>query len=212
VSTRSFVLAAVLLGLAPAFASSNLTASVTAGSLGIGPEIGWRGKRIGLRANATFLPIHHSVRSAGVHYQGRVKLDSAGAMLDFYPFDGGFRLSGGARHNANRARAMATPTKGASVGGQTFTPAEIGTLRGRADVRDFAPALSIGYGSGPGRGFAWGIDGGALSQGRPRLAPITSSTGLIPQARLDAERADLQGDVSSYTIHPIVQLSAGCRF
>ena len=156
------------------------------------------------------MSFHHRVKSPGVRYDGRFKLGSAGAMVDLYPFGGGLRISGGARRNANRARA--TPTQAASIGGQTFAPTEIGTLRGRAHVKDFAPALILGYGSGPGRGFAWGVEGGALFQGRVRLSTVTSSTGLIAQARLDAERDDLQHDINKYKVYPIAQLSVGYRF
>jgi hypothetical protein len=202
----------MLVGSAPAFADSGVTASITGGSLGIGPELALRTNRIGIRANATFVSFHHRVKSTGVRYDGRFKLDSAGAMVDLYPFGGGLRISGGARRNANRARARATPTQATSIGGQTFTPTEIGTLRGHARVKDFASALTIGYGSGPGRGFAWGVDGGALFQGRVRLSTVTSSTGLIPQARLDAERNDLQHDIDRYKVYPIAQLSLGYRF
>jgi hypothetical protein len=209
---RDFALTTVALASAPAFAESTTTTSVTGGSLGIGPEIAWRGDRIGIRGNATFLSFGHSLKSTGVRYDGTIKLGSAGAMLDLYPFGGGFRVSGGARYNANKARAVATPMQNASIGGQVFTPAQIGTLHGRAEVTDLAPALTLGYGSGPGRGFAWGVEGGALFQGRVRISTLTSSTGLIPQARLDAERDDLQHDVGKYKVYPIAQLSVGYRF
>ena len=198
---------------APAIAQGHFSVGVTGGTLGIGPEIGYRAStKIGVRANATFLNFSHGFDSDDLNYDGKLKLNSFGGMIDFYPFDGGFRVSGGARYNQNKARAVATPTGNASVGGQVFTPAQIGTLTGRATVKDFAPALTLGYGSSFGSGFTVGFEAGALFQGKVRLRNFTSSTGLIPQARLEAERLDLQDDVDDYKVYPIVQLTLGYRF
>jgi hypothetical protein len=210
---RACLAALLALSAAPAIAQGNFSVGVTGGTLGIGPELGYRfSNSIGLRGNATFLNFSHSFNTNGLRYDGRAKLNSAGAMIDVYPFAGGFRLSAGGRYNGNKARAVATPNSNTSVGGQTFTPAQIGTLRGRADVRNWAPALSLGYGGNLRPGFTFGVEAGALFQGRVRISEFTSSTGLVPQARLDAERADLQDDVDDYHIYPILQVSAGWRF
>jgi hypothetical protein len=196
---------------APAFAVS---LGVTGGTLGVGPEIGLPFTPLArLRGNATFLKISHGIDSDGVRYEGKVKLGSVGAMIDLHPFLNGFRISPGVRYNDNRARATATPTTSTSVGGQVFTPAQIGTLSGRAEVNKIAPSLTVGYQSGgllP--GFRFGFEAGALFQGKVKIKRFSSSTGLIPQARLDAERADIQDDVDDYKVYPIVQISLGVGF
>lgn len=210
-SPKLLLLAAPLLAT-PAFAA-NVSLAVTGGTLGIGPEVGLRlSDRFGLRGNATFLGVGHHFDSSDLDYDGRLKLRSGGAMVDLFPFGGGFRLSAGARYNKNRARVVATPTGNASVGGQTFTPAQIGTLSGTGDVKRFAPAATLGWGSKPGKGFLFGFEAGALFQGRVRVSNFTSSTGLIPQARIEAERQDVQHDVDKVKVYPIVQIALGWRF
>lgn len=207
----ALVLAFSLMPVA-ASASTTVTAAVTGGTLGIGPELGIRGTNLGVRSSATFLGFGLTVHSNDIKYDGDANLRSAGAALDLYPFGGGFRLSAGARYNRNRGKVTATPTRSTSIGGQTFTPAQIGTLTGRGDVKKFAPTLSLGYGSKPGRGFLWGLDAGAMFQGKVRVSQLVSSTGMIPQSRLDAERADLQSDVSKYKVYPLAQVTVGWRF
>lgn len=203
---------ALMIGSAPVMAKPIVSLGLTAGTLGIGPEIGIRGSKLGARADAAFLSLRHTFHSSDLDYAGRARLRSGGGTIDLYPFAGGFRISAGGRYNRNRARVTAMPNQPTSIGGFIFTPQQIGTLSGHGTVRDFAPSLSIGYGGQPRRGFALGIDAGAFFQGRVRVSPLTSSTGMIPQARLEAERADLQHDVDGYRVYPLLKVSAGYRF
>lgn len=190
-----------------------LTASVSAGSLGVGPELAYRlSDTIGIRGNASLLSVSHDFDSDDLTYDGKVKLRSAGVMLDVYPFGGGFRISGGARINGNKGRVIAAPTSAVTINGTSYTPAQIGTLRGKAEVKDFAPALTLGYGGGMGRGFAFGVEAGALFQGKVKMRNFTSSSGLVSAADLEAERQSIQDDVDDYKLYPILQFSLGYRF
>ena len=204
----------LMLSLIPSAASATptFTAAVTGGTLGIGAQVGVRNEQLGIRVDAAFLGFNATINSDDTKYDGHAELRSYGVMLDLYPFGGGLRLSSGARLNRNGGKVTATPTRNTSIGGFTFTPAQIGTLRGSGSVRDLAPAITFGYGTKVGRGFLWSVDAGALFQGRVRVSPLTSSTGMIPQSRLDAERGDLQDDVGKYKVFPIAQIAAGWRF
>lgn len=206
---------------APALAADGDAApfylGVTGGTLGVGPEVGYRlSENFGVRANASFLSISHGFESDDIDYDGKVKLKSFGAMLDAYPFGGGFRLSGGFRINNNKARAIAEPNGGTyDINGTTYTAAQIGTLRADTDIKDFAPALTLGYGGGLSSGLVFGIEAGALFQGRIKIKPLTY-TGTLnsPQLRadLEAERQSVQDDIDDYKVYPILQLTIGYRF
>ena len=210
---RTYVFAcALVLGVAPATAKPIFSLGLSASTLGIGPEAGVRGRYVGARADAAFFSLSHKFHSSDVDYSGKARLRSGGGTIDLYPFAGSFRISAGGRYNRNRARVVAMPNQPTSVGGFTFSPQQIGTLTGHGSVRNFAPSLSIGYGGQPKRGFAVGIDAGAFFQGRVRVSRLISSTGMIPQARLDAERADLQDDVDGYRVYPLLKVSLGYRF
>jgi hypothetical protein len=168
-------------------------------------------RNFGLRGSATFLNVSGSYSSSDLDYDGKVKLSNWGAMVDLFPSGGGFHISGGVRFNANKASLLATPSGNTTIGNTTYTPAQIGTISGDADVKEVAPAATIGYRKRS-KGFSIGIEAGALFQGSVRINQFKSSTGLISQTDLDAERASLQNDVDKYKVYPIVQLSLGLRF
>lgn len=206
------------LAIAPAAAQtvdagSRFGIGVTAGTLGVGPEASFRlSPPFGVRANAGFLSIHHNFKSDDIKYRGKVKLKSGGAMLDLYPFGGGFRVSAGARINGNGGSVTATPESEITINDIEYTPAEVGTLRGKAETKNFAPALSLGYGGSMRSGLMFGVEAGALFQGKVRIRRFTASGGGVNPADLEAERVSIQDDVDDYKIYPILQLILAYRF
>ncbi|AUW59515.1 hypothetical protein C1T17_16960 [Sphingobium sp. SCG-1] len=192
---------------------ARVTVAVTGGSLGVGPEVAYRAtKKIGLRGNATFLSFSQSFGSNDLDYDGKVKLRSGGVMVDIYPFDGGFRISAGGRSNGNKGRVVATPNGPVTINGTIYTPAQVGTLSGKAGPKNFAPMLTVGYGGGIRPGLAFGVDAGAMFQGTVRLHDFTASNAMIRPQDIEAERRDLQDDIDGYKVYPVLQFSLGYRF
>jgi hypothetical protein len=196
---------------------STITAAVTGGTLGIGPELGFRiSDHIGIRGNATFLGVSASFDSDDLSYDGKLKLKSFGAMLDVYPFGGHFRVSGGARINRNHVDVVATPSDEVSFGDGDYTAAQVGTLSGRADVKKFAPALTLGWSGANRRGFMFGVETGVLFQGAARLREFRATGTLANdptfRANLEQERRSLQDDIDKVKVYPIVQFAIGYRF
>lgn len=220
---KSFAFLVAMLAATTSFAAyaaegddARLSIGITGGTLGIGPEASYRvSEMFGVRANATFLNISRGIDSSGINYDGKAKLKSGGVMVDVYPFGGGFRLSGGLRINGNEARVVASPTQNVQVGNTTYTPAEIGTLRTETDLKSLAPTLTLGYGGGLSKGLVFGIEGGAMFQGKMKIKPLTytgsAPIGLIA-ADLERERLEIQDDIDDYKIYPILQLTLGYRF
>lgn len=194
-----------------------ITLGVTGGTEGVGPELSYRVKEvIGLRANATFLGFSHSVTADKLRYDGRADLASGGAMVDLYPFRGGFFLSAGARINGNRGRLRATPTQDTRIGGRPFTPGQIGTISGRGETKNFVPQATLGYFGNVGSHLTIGFEAGALFQGAIRIRDFGSNGILATDptyiARLEQERAQVQNDVDGYKVYPIAQIRLGYRF
>lgn len=197
--------------------SGRFRIGLTAGTLGIGPEIGYRANRtIGVRANATFLSFSHSVKSNNVRYDGKANLKSGGVMLDLHPFGGGFFLSAGARINGNAGRLRATPQSTTTIGAIAYTPAQIGTISGRAEVKNVAPQLTLGYGGGLHRGLSVNVEAGALFQGAVRVRDYSSNGTLANDPRfiaeLEKERLNTQRKVDDYKVYPILQIGLKYRF
>ena len=198
-------------------ASSGVTASVTGGTLGIGPEIGYRPvPLIGVRASATFLGISHDVDVDDINYGGDLRLRSWGASADLYPFENAFRISAGLRSSRNRVDLVASPAQPVSIGGMSYTPEQIGTLEGEVRARKVAPTFTLGVARNLRTGLAWSLDAGVMLHGTPRTRQLRA-TGLLAnnpllQANLTRERAEIEDEIDNYKIFPIVQLSVGYTF
>ncbi|MEH3037599.1 MAG: hypothetical protein PGN23_14100 [Sphingomonas adhaesiva] len=218
------VAVAAALASAPALAQAAddagtvFSAALTGGTLGVGPEVGARfSDHLGVRGSASFLKISADFDPDDITYKGRLNLESYGLMADVYPFGGHFRVSAGARINKNRARVEATPTSGSvDVGGESYDFRDVGTLSGRADVKNLTPALTLGWSGTRRRGFMYSFDAGVLFQGSVRLREFTASGEARNdpdfRASLETERRRLQDDIDDYKVYPILQMSIGYRF
>lgn len=215
---QSILLAAMCIAMPSlAHADPGVTAGVTGGTLGVGPEVSYRfSDKVALRGNATFLGVNENVDSDGVNYDGNLKLGSGGAMVDFHPFGSAFRLSAGARINDNKVTLDAMPTADVEIGDEIYTAAEVGSLSGEIEANSFAPTLTLGVGGGKDRGFKFGLDAGIMLQGSPEVTRL-DATGLLAsdpdfQAELAAERAEIEADIENFKLYPILQIGLGYRF
>lgn len=196
--------------------AGSASVGITGGTLGIGPEVDYRvSDLVAIRANGTFLSASHDVDSDDISYNGKLKLSSVGAMLDFYPTQSGFRLSAGARASSNKVRLRATPTGDVEVGDVVYTPAEVGVLSGDVKANSLAPTLTLGWSGGAARGVSFGFEAGGMFHGSPKVRNL-KATGLLAtdpdfQEQLAIESRELEDDID-YKIYPIVQVSLGYRF
>jgi hypothetical protein len=197
---------------------TGLSVGVTGGTLGVGPEIGYRlNPLLGVRASATFLGLsgHGDVRD--YRYQGHAHLGNFGGMVDLHPFLNGFRLSAGVRSiHANHIRIRGMATSDQTYGGVTYTPDEAGTVSGKVRARSVAPIVTIGYARTVLPGLHLGLDGGVLFQGHPRVTSIATTgelaTNPAAQDSLSDQVAKLRDRVRDYPYYPVAQLSLGYRF
>ena len=198
-------------------AQSNVSVGITAGSPGIGAEIGVDvSDMLGLRVMGAYFPYSRTFTPDNVSYDGDLKLLSYGAVADLYLFDSGFRLTGGAYLNRNRLDMKGTPNGAVTIGSTAYTPAQIGTLTGRVSFRDIAPYAGLGYAGGRGgSGFAFTADAGVMFQGGPRVAlaasgPIAAAPGFA--ANLEQERQKIASDIDWLRFYPAVKVGVLYRF
>ena len=216
-SLKTFALAALAASAlaAPAFAqtATPFTVGVTAGSLGVGPEVSYDfNPKLSVRGNATFLGISHSFSTSDLNFTGNVSLASGGLAVDYKPFGGGFFLSAGARIDGNRLSASATPTGPVTINGVSYTPAQVGTLSDHAHFASVAPTVSLGYRFHPTRHVVFGLEAGAMFMGSAQIDTPTYTGTQISAADLQAERVKIQSAVSKFQTYPILQASLGYRF
>lgn len=203
---------------APAIAQeSRWSVGLIGGTLGIGPQVAFRPSTLfGVRANAGFLSVSRDEEVDDIEYDGELNLESYGAMVDWFPFGGGLRISLGGRVNDTETDLDGSPTTSVTVGNTTYTPQQIGRLSGTVTTDDFVPMLTIGYGGTLAEGFTLGAEIGVLWQGEPEIGNLRA-TGLLAssaqlQADIEREEREIEDELSDYDLWPILQIEFLYRF
>ncbi len=120
--TLAAAVATAALMFAGAASAQQTSVGVTAGTTGLGLEFGYDVSDVfGLRANGNLFGYSKDVESDGIQYDGKLKLRSLGVLGDFYPFESGFRVTGGAYYNDNHVNLTATPSGPVTIGGTSYT-------------------------------------------------------------------------------------------
>lgn len=175
----------------------------------------------------------------GVPYDGKLKLKSIGAQIDYHPFKGTFFLTGGLFANGNKLDLLArdkTGTEEYEIGDNdrvyTSDTSDPLTLKGGLDFNSAAPYIGLGWGNAiqGASSFYFRFELGAYFQGSAKVGldasgsavdqqtgQSFSTTGNSPeaqlfQAELEEERQSLEHDLSDYDIYPVVGFTFGYRF
>lgn len=203
-------LVAVCVALAPGAASAQLSIAPRVGTLGVGVDVGLGLAPVAvLRGGIGFIPLEPRGTFDEVEYD--VSVPGAVTLgLDLHPGGGGFRLSGGIMMQTDDLRIEGTPSRAVEIGDQTYTPEEVGTLRGDVTGADVAPFVTLGFGKHGTPGVGLFLDLGVAFFGDPTvdLSADGSRAGdpsFQESLRLEEER--IQDDMNVYgRFYPIVNL------
>ena len=186
------VVRTALLALAAAVASPALAEETNGwrvgahgGTAGVGASAAWDfHDKLAVRAIANRFNYDRKETVSGKRYKGKLELANFGLLLDWHPFDNGFRVSGGAILNRNEINARAT-AENLRLGNNPYGRGEVDA---DVDFRNFAPYLGVGYDGGRGKkGFSFFAEAGAMFQGKARL---TGSGNVIGTGRAAGRRCD----------------------
>jgi hypothetical protein len=213
------LMAAAILAAAGA-AQAQVSAGIHAGTAGFGPDLQYHlNDNFTVRGAADWLNFSYGRDYNGVHYDGRLKLATGGAFLDWHPWGNAFFVSGGAYFGDRRVDLSAVPSTNVTLGGVSFTPAQVGRLDGRIKMDSTAPFAGLGFdtnnrAAARGLGFK-GVLGVAFS-GRPKVN-LTSSGGLLSntallQPELLLEQQRIAHDARYLGTYPVAQIGLTYRF
>lgn len=216
------VLAAPLLlaGMVLPAAAGDFSLGVAGSTLGFGAEAGYDfNDCFGVRLGGYAFSMSQDGVESGINYDGDLDLSNVGVYLDWRPFAGAFRVSGGWFSTDNGLDVLGQPGAGDAynIGGATFTATEVGTLRATADLGSSAPFLGAGWLWGRANGgLAWGLDIGVLFQDSPDIE-LTSTGGTLSsqpalQNAIAQEEAELEADLDQYELYPVVSFGLSYRF
>ena len=206
---------AVLALLASGSAAADFGVGVKAGTLGLGlegrwdPPIPW----FDLRAGINRYDFDDDGGFAGINYDATLALDSYYLTGNFKIPLSPFRFTVGAFSNGNEMQ-MASRDALINIGGTVFDTSTIGTISSVTSFEDTAPYAGVGFDFELFGKAGLNLDFGVLWQGDPYVtfeAENFSSLSAAEQALLtdaiEAERAELENDMSDFKAWPVVSLA-----
>jgi hypothetical protein len=210
-SLRLAVLAVALTASGSALADHNFGVGVKAGTLGIGVEGTWRPlPYIDFRAGANQYDYTDNGIYGGVNYDAEINLDNYYLTGNLrFPLSP-FRLTGGLYSNGNEFNAL-SGDNGAIIfiGGDPYPADAVGRVSAKGSFDDTSPYLGVGFDFTVLGKVGMNLDFGVLWQGSPQVSIGTD--GLLNgdptfEASLEAERVELENELSDYKIWPVVSL------
>lgn len=220
---RNFVTAFCCLTLSglfscQAFAGDNGLA-VKGSTLGGGIELERTlSDNLGVRLGANYLQFNGDFTAGDIDYESDVNLQTASGLVDWYPFGGAFRVTGGIMFNGNDADIEASPAGPVTIGNVVYSPQMVGSLKGKVTFNDIAPYAGLGWSSGRTNrsGLSVAFDIGILFQGAPSIEDYHATGPLAGNAAFEAqlakEVAKVEDELDPYQYYPVVALTLTYRF
>ena len=146
---RTIFLAAVAIFVAGSTANAqDFAFGVQAGTSGVGAQAQYRaGPGLVLRGNADWLSYGHDETYQDVKYSGTLEFATAGAFLDWHPFDSWFLVSAGGYFGQRDISLAVEPKLNVDINNVSYSPTQIGRLNGKVKYSSFQPFAGIGLDS-----------------------------------------------------------------
>jgi hypothetical protein len=212
-SSAALVLMLAALPAAPDAQAGNVSLNAHGGSLGAGLGAGYAfddhwAARVGFNRYSSG---SYEWSEGDLDYDAELDLDTVHALLDWHPFGGDFRVTGGAMANDNRVDGGADVERGDQIGNARAV--NDGRIGAEVDFRSTAPYAGIGWGSRAGAGLSFNFDLGVMFQGEPdfELREEENVVG-VSESDLEEEERKLEDEYESYDLYPVVQLGLIYRF
>jgi hypothetical protein len=219
---------------------SKIAVGITVGTFGPGLEVVTPlSRRTNLRVDGSFFNYDLSLSQDNVNYDANLKVREVRASYDFFPFHGGFRLSGGvAVYNGFNIGANAALAAGSKISLNDvdyYSSGGSNALQAKASLaygNKVAPTFTFGWGNAiprSGRHLAFPVEIGAAYTGVPTFnlsatgsgcagAPCTTGSTVISatdptfQSNLTTQRNKVINDLKPARFYPILNCGVTYRF
>ena len=203
-------------------AHADISLGLRAGLLGAGVEVVKPLKKtLNLRLAAYGYDYDYDVVESGNEWDFALELAGTGFLIDWHPFDSGFRASVGFLANSTNMAGLLTDGSSFDLNGETYQASDIGRLEAKVVLGSGAPYFGIGWGYQPGEmGFGYLLDIGVLFQDDPDVTLTLVQTAALPAgldaatiaADLRAEEQSLENELESLNIYPVISLGLSYTF
>lgn len=217
------------LALLPAMSRAESALSASFGTTGLGVEwITPFNDRLRARVMLTYIGVDADLEEEDIDYEIEFSSANFGAVLEWHPFAGSFRVSGGlVGTNFGFDLMSDNAQQSYDIGNDTYS----GNLQleGEVEFSNVAPYLAVGWSSDlDDYGLYLGVELGVLYVGSPNLSleasgqvisedinngqPINAGNNADFQADLELERQNLEDELEDFSFYPILTFSVGYRF
>ncbi|ATC93135.1 hypothetical protein [Pseudoalteromonas tunicata] len=228
-----------LLATSTSAEASPVGVSLKAGTLGAGAELDYRfNENFNLRLQANTFNYKDDFEEDDINYSGKIDLSTAGILLDWRPFSGTFRLTGGYYINNNEIKANAkdASNEGYELGDVTYFSDTANPLSLNANMElgnSSSGYLGLGWGNATDAGWMFSFELGVLFAGSPKIDLSASGSAVVYidgaanyfdvsdttnplvqefNANLITEKNNLEKDISDFEFYPVITLGVGYRF
>lgn len=212
----TLIAAAGLMFGASSMASAEMGVGVKAGTLGYGAEftLGLT-ESLNARVGLNSYSYSETATQDDIKYDMDLDWRTTGAFLDWHPMKNSFRLTVGYIQNGNDISMDAKPVGNYTIGDQTYSAAQVGTLTGSVDFDD-GLFYGVGFGNaGDGQGLGFIVELGILQQA-PNVS-LKSTGGTVSddasfQAELAKEENKAQDDLDDFDQYPVISVGLSYSF
>lgn len=196
-------------------AQNGLALGLKAGTTGFGADLSTSvSKKFNVRIGGSFYS--HAVdglTDAGdvdISYDANMSMLSIPALIDFYPANRGFKITGGIHYHDFLISANAVPNDSYTQNDKTFSPEKLGSLSGDISYKSkLVPYMGLGFGNALVRSrVKVGLDLGAMYTNSPEFT--MNGTGMIAPTADQAPK--FQDGLSDFKFYPVLNLSLNYRF
>ena len=221
----SFLCTTALLALAPTVQAEpdDVTLGLQGGTLGIGLTAGVDlADSFALRGGINYLKFDFDTTLGSIDYNFEPEFFNGSLLLDWHPFAGAFRLTGGTYINNNSVDVKGTyrrdllPTGTANL---AATLSDLAPVKGSVDFNTFAPYLGIGWTSNKAdSGWGVNVDLGVMFQGAPNVSelyiddPWGFGNNSVARDFLNQERQAIEDELDKYQYYPVASVALTYKF
>ena len=197
-----------------------LNTALKAGTLGYGFDVSTPiNESLSARFNLNGLSYTDSQNSDGNDFSGTLDLFTAGALVDYYPFENNFRLSSGLYYNGNGFAGTVTPssTLKIDINNKEYSSAELGHLDSTVSFNTIAPYVGLGWGNDAhDKGWGFTFDLGVMYHGTPSVnlsaVDVNPLVANEVENNLIIEEQNANNDLSSFKFFPVLALGVNYSF
>lgn len=191
------------------------------GTLGLGLDVSTPiTDKLSARFNLNGASYSDTDTQNGNDYEGTLDLLTAGALVDYYPFENNFRLSGGVYYNGNGFTGNAKPSadRFVEINGVKYNMGDIGSVDSKIEFNKIAPFFGLGWGNDA-HDKGWGLtfDLGVMyhGQGEATLTPKRVAI-IVDRVKLDSdiqkEEDKINDDLSDFKLYPVLAIGVNYSF